>query len=200
MKNIEVTPEMHDRILNNINNLDLDKSPSKIVPFHNYRKYLSIAACFVILLVGMFVIHNTINLPSEPPVQMAPTEGIVEYNTAGELSEAMGFTVKEIQDIPFTADTVQYTSYWGELAEVRYTGQNNTAALRMAPGFEDVSGDFSEYSSIETHTINSYDVTLKGNDNKFRLAVWQHDGFSYAVQFVEPVSQQEILDVIQSIK
>lgn len=200
MKNIEVTPKMHDRILNNINNLDLDRNTKKVIPFPNYRKYFSIAACFVILLVGTVFIHNTINLPSEPPVQMTPGEGIIDYSTAGELSEAMEFTVKEIQDMPFTVATVYYTSFDGDLAQVKYIGQNNTATLRMALGTEDISGDYSKYANITTQAINGHDVIMKGNNGKFRLAVWQYDGFSYSVHFAEGVSEQEMLATIESLR
>ena len=124
MKNIEVTAEMRDRILNNINHLDLDKIPNKVIPFHNYKKYLSIAACFVFLLVGLIIIHNTINVPNKPP--LLEETGIVDHSTIGELSEAVGFTVKELQDIPFDVDTVNYTSYWEDLAEITYTIKNGS--------------------------------------------------------------------------
>lgn len=198
MKNIEVTAEMRDRILNNINHLDLDKIPNKVIPFHNYKKYLSIAACFVFLLVGLIIIHNTINVPNKPP--LLEETGIVDHSTIGELSEAVGFTVKELQDIPFDVDTVNYTSYWEDLAEITYTGQNNTAVLRMAPRNEDISGDYSEYASIKNYTLHGYDITIKGNNGRYNLAVWQADGFSYAVHFAEAISEQEMLTTIESLQ
>ncbi len=200
IKNVEVTSEMHDRILNNINNLSLDKEASKVIYFSNYRKYLSIAACFLVLLAGTVIIEKTINLSDTPPVEMAPTEGITDYSTLEKLSEAVGYTVKELQDIPFTIDTVQYTSFGGELAQIRYTGQNNTVTLRMSLGAEDISGDYSEYADIMIRTINGYDITMKGNNDRFRLAVWQYDGFSYALHFEEEVSEQDMLTVIKSLQ
>ncbi len=199
MKNIEVTPEMHNRILDYIDNLDLDKVPRKIVPLVNYKKYLSIAACFLILIVGTVVFHNISNLPMNPPVENIPEEGIVEYNTARELSEAMGFTVKEMQEVPFNIESMQYISYWGELAEVKYIGQSETASLRVERGELDVSGNYEVYSNIKTHAIEGYSVTMKGNGDKYYLAVWQYDGFSYAVQFPGAVSEQELLTVIESL-
>lgn len=199
MKHIEVTSEMRDRILNNISSINLEKTPSKPVLFHNYKKYLSIAACFVILLVGTVIIQHTLNLSNDPPIDLAIPD-IVDYGTIGELSEAVGFTVKEIQDIPFAVDNVQYTSFWGNLAEVTYTGQNNTAVLRMASRNEDISGDYSEYANIKNYTTNGYDITLKGNNDKYNLAIWQYDGFSYAVRFVEAVSEQEMLTSIKSLQ
>jgi hypothetical protein len=198
MKNIVVTNEMRDRILNNISKLDLQKTSKKTLPFPQFKKYLSIAACFAVLFVGSVIVHNTINLPSEPPVQIVPE--IVPYHSNAELSDAIGFTVKEIQELPFEIESVKYTSYWGELADIEYAGSDNTAIFRMASGDEDVSGYYGEFTSVESHMINGYDVTIKGNDGQYLLAVWQNDGYSYSVQFIEPVSQQEMFDTIQSIK
>lgn len=198
MKNIVVTNEMRDRILNNISKLDLQKTSKKTLPFPQFKKYLSIAACFAVLFVGSVIVHNTINLPSEPPVQIVPE--IVSYHSNAELSDAIGFTVKEIQELPFEIESVKYTSYWGELADIEYAGSDNTAIFRMASGDEDVSGYYGEFTSVESHMINGYDVTIKGNDGQYLLAVWQNDGYSYSVQFIEPVSQQEMFDTIQSIK
>lgn len=130
------------------------------------------AACFVILLVGSVVIHNMGNWPSEPPSDLGET-GIVEYNTIGELSEAIGFTVKEIRSIPFEATAVQYTAFWNEFAEIQYTGQDNTAVLRMAFRNENVSGDYLEYTNIKNISVDGYSVTLKGDNDKYSLAVWQ---------------------------
>ncbi len=198
MKNIEVTNQMRDRILNNISKLDLEKTSKKTYPFPQYKKYLSIAACFAFLMVGFVIVHNITNLPSEPPVQIVPD--IVSYHSVAELSDAIGFTVKEIQELPFEIESVKYTSYWGELADIKYAGSDNTAIFRIASGDEDVSGYYGEFASVESHVINGYDVTIKGSDGQYLLAVWQNDGYSYSVQFIEPVSQQEMLDTIQSIK
>ncbi len=198
MKNIEVTDEMRDRILNNISKLDLEKTYKKMLPFPQYKKYLSIAACFAILIVGSVIVHNTINMPSEPPLQMTPN--IVSYHSVAELSDAIGFAVKEIQELPFEIESVKFTSYWGELAEIKYVGSDNTAIFRMASGDKDVSGYYNEFTSVESHEINGYDVTMKGIDGQYLLAVWQNNGYSYSVQFIEPVSQQVMLDTIQSIK
>lgn len=198
MNHIEVTTDMRDRILNNINRLDLNQIPDKIMPFPNYKKYLSIAACFVILLVGSFLVQNRINWTREPTQQAIPD--IVEYHSANELSKAVGFTVKEIQNIPFEVETVQYTAYWKELAEIRSIGRNNTLVFRMAARSEEVSGDYSVYTDIKNVTVNGTLFTLKGDASKYKIAVWQAEGYSYSVQFTEAVSEQEMIITLQNVE
>lgn len=95
---------------------------------------------------------------------------------------------------------MQYTDYWKEIAEIQYTGQNNTVVLRMAALEEDISGDYSVYTETKNIMVNGYSVTLKGDDNKYSLAIWQYDGFSYAVQFAQAVSEQEMLTSIKSLQ
>lgn len=194
MSHIEITPEICDRILNNINNLDLDKKSGKTAYFPKYNKYLSIAACLVILLASAFIIKNMIVVPDEPPIEAVP--GILECSSMKELSKAMGFAVKEIQDVPFEVESVQYTAYVGNLAQIQYTGLKNTVMLRMAAGSDDISGDYTEYASIK----KDGNVILKGNDNQYMLAIWQKDGYSYALRFDIAVSQQEITAAVQSVK
>jgi len=198
MNNLEVTVEMRDRILTNINRLDWNKIPNKMIPFSNYKKYLSIAACFMLLLVGSVLVQNMINWTKEPLQQAIPD--IVEYPSAHELSKAVGFTVKEIQDVPFEVQTVQYTAYWKELSQIRYIGRNNTVVLRMAAGSKDVSGDYTVYTDIKNITVNGHSVTLKGDANKYRTAVWQAQEYSYSVQFTEGISEQEMLNTLQSVE
>lgn len=199
MNKIEVTDEMRDRILNNISNIDLKKTTKKVVTFSKHKKYLSIAACFIILIVGSVIVHNVINLHGKPPVQVVP--GVVSYKSVGELSDAIGFNAKEIQELPFDIKATTYTSYSGELAEIEYVGTKNTAIFRMAVSDkdEDISGNYDEFTSIERHLVNGYNVTIKGHGHQYTLAIWHEDGFSYALQFGKPVSKQEMLSTLQRI-
>lgn len=200
MKNIEVTDEMRDRILNNIDTLDFEKPPKKVISFPRYKKYLSIAACLVVLLASTWVLYNSLNSPNipEPPVLVTP--GIVEFNSAGELSDAVGFTIRELGELPFDTTDVKYTAYWGEIADIEYTGANNSARFRMASGDEDVSGDSTEYTNIKSLATNGFEVTLKGNNGGYVIALWQAEGYSYSLQFIEAVPEQEMLTVIQSMR
>lgn len=147
----------------------------------------------MVLLVGSVIIHTMVHSTYEPP-------DIVEYSSANKLSEGLDFTVREIHSVPFEVDTVNYTSYWKELAQIQCTGQNNTVLSRMAVGSDNISGDYTEYTEVKNDTISDYRVTLKGSDGKYSLAVWQTEGFSYSVQFTKAVSEQEILIAIQSVK
>jgi hypothetical protein len=198
MNNIKVTTEIRDRILNNINQLDLNKISNKVVSINKYKKYLSIAACFAILLVGSVAIHNTMNFMKNPVEQTIPE--IIEYSSLSELSEAIGFSVKEVQNVPFEVEKVQYNAYWKELGEIQYIGENNTLTIRVSAFNEDISGDYSVYSDTKNITISGHSVTIKGDDNKYSLAVWESDGISYSMNFEQSVPEQVMVTTINSLQ
>lgn len=200
MKNVEVTDEMRDRILNNINAVDFEEPPKKVISLSRYKKYLSIAACFILLIAGTLVLYNSFSSQNTPGPPVWETPDVVELDSSEELSGAVWFTVKEPGELPFDVTDVKYTAYWEELADIEYVGTDNTAIFRMAVGNEDISGYYEEFTSVESYIINDCNVTIKGSDDQYILAVWHDDRFSYALQFGEPVSEQEILGAVQSVQ
>ncbi|WP_085832283.1 hypothetical protein [Clostridium merdae] len=71
-----------------------EKAPEKVVAFPFYKKLLPLAACFLILVVGSFIVQNMLSEPSKPLEHTAPN--IVSYDTGKDLSNALGFGVKQI--------------------------------------------------------------------------------------------------------
>jgi hypothetical protein len=195
MEHIEVTADMHDRIMSNLGEIDSVKKESKPRSFKAYRKYISIAACLIFVLAGTFVVYH---LTREPQTQVTPN--IVEYGSLSELSTAVGFEVKEVTSCPFEAQQVQYIGYGKELAQIVYTGEDNTLMFRMSQSREDISGDYNEYSDVKDYPENDFTVTIKGNQGTYYLAVWKYGGYSYSLSISGGLSQDEILKAVLSVQ
>lgn len=199
MENVQVSNEMHDRIMKNINERDYNNQNQnqnyKVLSINKYKKYISIAACFAVLLVGVITIPNIINTTPEPPVQ--GISDIKECSSASELSQTVGFEVYEVKSIPFDTEEIQYTSYWKEMAEIVYMNSDETLTFRMSMGDEDISGD---YNDIKNCLVSNLNVTIKGNNNKYCLAIWQNDGFTYSININKAISETEMLDIFKSVK
>lgn len=196
MEHIEVTAEMHDRIMKNLGDIDIIKKQSKAPSIKVYRKYISIAACFALLLVGAFVINNSII--QKPPIQVVPN--IVEYSSAGELSDAVGFKVREVKTFPFDVEQTLYTAFWETLAQISYTGKDNTLVFRMSAGSEDNSGDYNDYSEVKSCSAGDYTVTIKGDHGQYYLAVWEYGGYSYSINIPNGVSEEKMLKIVLSVQ
>ena len=192
MDRIEVTDEMRGRILNNIQKMDLAApAGGGVISFPAIKKYLSAAACFAVLLAGVFAAGHMTGLfwPEEPNV--AVVNGIVEVETLEELSAAVGFEVEELDVLPFKAETTAYVSYWNELAEINYTGGGWTASFRKSPGTEDNSGDYNAYPEVKEISAGPLTVTLKGGGGAYTLAIWSADGYTRSVRLSDGISEAE---------
>lgn len=198
MDRIEVTAEMRGRILGNIRQMDMEAgADSRALFFPGIRKYLSAAACFVLVLAGIFAAGHVAGIfqPDEPNV--AIVNGIAEVDTLEHLSAAVGFEVEELDALPFEAETTAYVSYWNELAEITYAGEGQTAAFRKSAGTEDNSGDYNHYPTVREVHIGPLSVTLRGSGQVYTLAVWSADGYAYSIRLSSGISESEWCDLIR---
>lgn len=198
MEHVEVSAEMRDRILKNLEKTDFGKKQSIVLPFVRYRKYIAIAACFVLLLVGAFAVRNMIDFAHKPPTQVVPD--IAEYGSLGKLSEAVGFKVREVRACPFNPEQITYTAYWKTMAQIVYAGKDDTLVFRMSAGTEDVSGDYNEYSDVKDCSTGGITVTIKGDDGQYNLAVWESEGYSYSVSITNGIPEKKMLEIVQSVR
>lgn len=186
MEKLEVTDAMRQRILSNIDKMELNAAPrAKVVKFPTVRRLMPIAACFVLLVAGVF--YARYFMPGET-VDPRPTGGVMvgngieDVDDAAALSEAVGFPVKEAAALPFPVDEVTYNSFWGDLAQITYTGDGQTVTFRQSVGDEDNSGDYNVYAETETREIGGLPVTLKGDGQGYSLVLWNVGTYAYSLR------------------
>ena len=177
MEKLEVTPEMRARILQNVETQMAEpcKKPNRL------RRFAALAACLAILLVGAAALPKFISSPVPEESETMIANGMVEVTSKEELSEAVGFPVKSAQSLPFFPQSIYYTSYWGEMAQIDYANGGSMACFRQSLGEEDNSGDWSEYPAQKSLTVNGCAVTLKGEADSYTLAIWQDGTYSYSL-------------------
>lgn len=193
MEHIEITPEMRQRILKNIQQVDLTKQKStKVVQFPWWKQLATVAVCLAVVLTGILTIPKLLNLGvNDPYVDLNPVADIVEVSTIEELSEEVGFPINEMSGLPFQVEDTTYVVYWKEVAEITYTGDEQTAVYRKGIGSSDISGDYNIYNSEIEISVNDCDVTLKGNDNVYSLAIWTDDDYSYSLSLSDGKTELE---------
>ena len=177
MEKLEVTPEMRARILQNVETQMAKprKKPNRL------RRFAALAACLAILLVGAAALPKLISSPAPEESETTIANGMVEVASKEELSEAVGFPVKSAQSLPFLPQSIYYTSYWGEMAQIDYANGGSMACFRQSLGEEDNSGDWSEYPAQKSLTVNGCAVTLKGEADSYTLAIWRDGTYSYSL-------------------
>lgn len=244
MDQVRVTDEMKQRVLQNVKEgIETEKIPesgkiihSRFLSYGRTSRYLSVAACIMMLLVGGLTVpqllHRGNGLPQDPTgtaVWTAPGEtmagfevpgpeesqneaggqagamvgnGMVEVDSLAELSKSIGFSVLEVKNIPFEVTSTVYTNGWNEFAQVEYQGESQDEAVlfRKARGTDDISGDYNVYSDVKEITVNEVSVTLKGDEEQYKLAIWQQDGFAYSLSYEPGGSENVFVEMIQSVQ
>ena len=177
MEKLEVTPEMRARILQNVRTQMAEpcKKPNRL------RRFAALAACLAVLLMGAMALPKFISSPVPEESETMVANGMVEVTSKEELSETVGFPVKSAQSLPFFPQSIYYTSYWGDMAQIDYANGGSTACFRQSLGEEDNSGDWNEYPAQESLTVNGCAVTLKGEADSYTLAIWQDGTYSYSL-------------------
>lgn len=197
MEHIEVTPEMRGRILGNIENMDFaGKKQAQIVRFPNIKRFATLAACLAVMLIGILTLPD-LNTSHEPPVDKS--NDIVEVSSVEELSETVGFEVGEPGNLPFEPESVVYTAYWAEMAEIIYTNEEQTATFRKGIGSDDVSGDYNSYELTSEISMNDINVTLKGNSETYTLAIWTDGEFAYSLSLSGGIGEAEWIKILQTM-
>lgn len=86
------------------------------------------------------------------------------------------------------------------LFQVVFSESDKKLYLRKARGNEDISGDYRSYNKTLLSKFGSYDITLKGRDDGFSVAIWSQANFSYAVTSDSPLSEEQIYFFVKNMK
>lgn len=205
MEKISVTEEMRERILDNIQANNIAEYRKRRFTGRVRKASFLAGAAVIAILSGTLLLQNFQDRTNteEPPLEqgmMQAYNGIEECASLEELEEKVGFEIENIEDqLSFVPSQEIYLSYWQELAEVQYTGENQTVTFRKSSGEEDNSGDYNEYAVEKQADINGTNVMLKGTESGIHLAIWNKDGFSYSLSFENAVTQETVLAIIESI-
>lgn len=133
----------------------------------------------------------------------AKGRSVEEVGSMQQATELTGFTMRIPEGkAPYTEKTI---SVIGEdMIEVAYSKEEPFAvgySIRKARSEGDISGDFTEYPDIREVDFEGRKVTLKGEAGTCSLALWEENGFSYAVKAQEkPMTEEEILEIVKAVE
>lgn len=123
----------------------------------------------------------------------------VSFDTLKEAADFAGldFTAPEILD-GYEVDEINAIE--GDLVQIIFKNSDgDEVRFRKGAGTDDISGDYTEYSEEKTAEVNGNTVTLKGDDGKYKLAVWNDGENSFAV-YTPGSTEEEITAFVGQIK
>ena len=133
----------------------------------------------------------------------AKGRSVEEVESMQQATELTGFTMRIPEGkAPYTEKTI---SVIGEdMIEVAYSKEEPSAvgySIRKARAEGDISGDYTEYTESKEVDFEGRKVTLKGEAGRYSLALWEENGFSYAVKAQEkPMTEEEILEIVKAVE
>ena len=209
MENIYLTPETKEQILCHVSERE---RKAKVQNMKKWTKYISVAACCALVVGAAYGIHTlhpdkTVSEEEDMTTADMVDDGaqianpMKEYGSAEELSDAVGFTVREIGELPFTVKETLYFTYDDTLAEIRYTGDDQEVYFRKSQGEdEDNSGVYNTYSQTTTITVGDTEITCKGESDAYELTIWKKDGYSYSISLQTGISLEELQAMIETVE
>lgn len=209
MENIYLTPETKEQILCHVSERE---RKAKVQNMKKMTKYISIAACCALVVGAAYGIHTlhpdkTVSEEEDMTTADMVDDGaqianpMKEYGSAEELSDAVGFTVREIGELPFTVKETLYFTYDDTLAEIRYTGDDQEVYFRKSQGEDEYnSGVYNTYSQTTTITVGDTEITCKGESDAYELAIWKKDGYSYSISLQTGISLEELQAMIETVE
>ena len=197
MNAIKVTPEMRARILDGMKERRAAQMRRKRLR-RIYAGAASLAACLVLaLMIGKFA--GRAPEPTNEPLAMNPY-GATECASIDELSRTLGFAVKTPSVLPFAPEQTTYSAMFETFAQIDYSAGGASICARMAPGAEDISGDYNEYAQEETAEIGDWNVLLKGDGSAVSLATWTDGAYAYSISADPAISRADMLRAVESMR
>lgn len=86
-----------------------------------------------------------------------------------------------------------------EMIQVIYQNGDSSVTVRKEAGSGDISGDYNQYAQSETVEVNGATVTMRGENSLVMVAVWENDGYTYAVTSGTGMSAAAMTALIQSV-
>lgn len=142
---------------------------------------------------------NQISIQTEMPEIIQIPNPLTKHTTIEALKKAVSFNFV-VPTLPagYKISLIQDIS--GDLAEIRFSNDNNTINYRVSAGSEDNSGNSIVYDSTQEISVNGSQITCKGNGGTISLAVWEKDGFSYSLSSNQGLTTTQMKDIIESIR
>lgn len=138
--------------------------------------------------------------PAEPDRDAAEAiSKFTDCDTQAEAEVLAGFSIS----VPAAVDGMDAPCFRADqtdaMLEVFYRNDQETLRIRKAAGDGDVSGNHGAFAQENTVDVDGLAVTMKGEDEQVKLAVWTKDGCAYSIDSSAPMDQDAMCDLVRTV-
>lgn len=184
MEHIELTREMRERILDNVEKALLEeKEKAKVIRFRRVKRAAAMAACLCLVIVGGLMVRRPWETPGSEVV-LCPTP-ILEMTSQAQMEEYLDFQVPVLEKA--VAGYLVYVSQ--ETSAMACVNYEDGSQFRMEQGTGDISGihggSLTGEKTVDAVTVSYY--TYQDLDGTVSYALWEHRGFTCSYVFPEEI-------------
>lgn len=139
------------------------------------------------------------SIEGEPMLKTASSP-YVDYNSVDELKENVNINAKMPDKIK-SYNSYSYSVAFSNMAEIQYSNGSDNILYRLEKGevAEDISGDYNIYENIKKLTVDNTEVTIKGNEDVYKVAIWCKNGVNYSLSSEQGLKIEDIQSLINEI-
>jgi hypothetical protein len=175
------------------------KEKGKVISFFRRREFMGLAAAALLLILA-FTLAPGLLRPAEDPGQEQVANPFVTYQSLEEAEKAAGFALPAPESFE-GAGRREIAVIDGRIIDVTYLDgeDNRVLTIRKGTGEEDISGDYNEYPQEDVTELEGLSVTVRGDGKRIFLALWQEEGYSYAVSFDKGGTQDQLKEIMKTV-
>ena len=123
----------------------------------------------------------------------------VECATIGDAAKLAGFSMRAPESV-VGYEEKYISAIEKELIEVQfYHGEDAELWFRKGVGTEDISGDYNVYKEEKKVEVDGQTVTIKGTENGYKLAIWNTNGYAYAIGSTTELPEDTLVQYISEL-
>lgn len=190
---IHTTPEMKERLLCSVN--EESKNKGKKVPIyfrHNIQRFAAVAACLTIIICGMHFFPRLLNNSGQQSSILNRIQEEIDFDL---YTPSVFLNKYELSDYS-VSETAVNINYKDGNTEIDYSMSKRFLGLDSV---ELPDSNLTQYGMTKYVTTTDKIIILYGDDSKYQYVEWYYDGYDFTLTFSNPLSEKDIISIIESV-
>lgn len=154
---------------------------------------------FLLLLLTFLLLScNSTKQITEPSFMLA--NPFVDCSSLEEAENIAGFSISLPRELNNKELIYRVLTTGDKMIEIMYYLDSDKITIRKSKSKEEISGVYKSFDLENTISVNKKDVTIKGNNNLFEVALWHSNNYSYSISSNLGLPLSIIQSYIEQIK
>lgn len=122
-----------------------------------------------------------------------------EFDNLNDAMDFAGFDISTPDSVRELNRSVIRASKEDKIIEIIYGDEEHNIHIRKGYGSGDISGNYNEFAEENAVDIDGLAVTMKGNNGKINIALWNKDGYAYSIDSSDTLDKIAMTDLVKAV-